>query len=132
MEILAGRRPPVSLVLVPGPIAMQVEYSLVARDVESEHIPAAREAGTGVVLWSPLAGGFPSGKCDRKSKGDRGRLSGPNPFGNSKFVERNRGILDVLKAIVPDASASFAIENHGPRRTTVANAGRLMGRNTFQ
>lgn len=28
----------------PGPIAMQLEYSLVARDVEGEHIPAASEA----------------------------------------------------------------------------------------
>ena len=43
---------------VPGPIAIQVEYSLVARDVEAEHIPAAREAGMGVMPWSPLAGGF--------------------------------------------------------------------------
>ena len=47
---------------VPGPIAMQLEYSLVARDVESEHIPAAREGGMGVMPWSPLAGGFLTGK----------------------------------------------------------------------
>ncbi len=38
---------------VPGPIAIQVEYSLVARDVEGEHFPAAREAGMGVMPWSP-------------------------------------------------------------------------------
>jgi len=87
---------------IPGPIAMQVEYSLVARDVESEHIPAAREAGMGVVPWSPLAGGFLSGKYDRNNTGDRGRLSSPNSFGNSKFVERNWGILDVLKAIAAE------------------------------
>ncbi len=30
---------------VPGPIALQLDYSLVARDVEAEHFPAARRAG---------------------------------------------------------------------------------------
>ncbi len=84
---------------IPGPIAIQVEYSLVARDVESEHIPAARDAGMGVLPWSPLAGGFLSGKYDRKDTGGTGRLSGANPFGNSKFVDRNWDTLDVVKAV---------------------------------
>ncbi|CAA9506176.1 MAG: Oxidoreductase [uncultured Sphingomonadaceae bacterium] len=87
---------------VPGPIAMQVEYSLVARDVENEHFPAAREAGMGVMPWSPLAGGFLSGKYDRANTADTGRLSGANPFGNSKFVDRNWDILDALKAVAAE------------------------------
>ena len=87
---------------IPGPIAMQVEYSLVARDVESEHIPAAREAGMAVVPWSPLAGGFLSGKYARGNTGDTGRLSGPNPFGDSKFVDRNWDVLDVLKTVAAE------------------------------
>ena len=87
---------------VPGPIAMQLEYSLVARDVESEHFPAAREAGMGVVPWSPLAGGFLTGKYDRWDTANRGRLSGANPFGNSKFIDRNWDILDTLKAVAVD------------------------------
>ena len=84
---------------VPGPIALQLEYSLVARDVESEHFPAAREGGMGVMPWSPLAGGFLSGKYQRGNTADSGRLSGANPFGSSKFVDRNWAILDVLQAV---------------------------------
>lgn len=84
---------------VPGPIALQLEYSLVARDVESEHFPAAREGGMGVMPWSPLAGGFLSGKYDRENTKDTGRLSGANPFGDSKFVDRNWDILAVLKGV---------------------------------
>ena len=76
---------------IPGPIALQVEYSLVARDVEAEHVPAAREAGMAVVPWSPLAGGFLSGKYDRANTAETGRLSGANPFGDSKFVEAQLG-----------------------------------------
>ena len=84
---------------IPGPIAIQVEYSLVARDVEGEHIPAAREAGLGVMPWSPLAGGFLTGKYRREDTSGSGRLSGPNPFGNSKFVDRNWDVLEVLKSV---------------------------------
>ena len=87
---------------VPGPIAMQLEYSLVARDVENEHVPAAREGGMGVMPWSPLAGGFLSGKYQRNSTADTGRLSGANPFGNSKFVDRNWDILDILQSVAAD------------------------------
>lgn len=93
---------------IPGPIAMQVEYSLVARDVEAEHIPAARDAGMGVQPWSPLAGGFLSGKYRRGDTGDTGRLSGANPFGDSKFADRNWDALDVVKAIAIEVNASPA------------------------
>ena len=87
---------------IPGPIAIQVEYSLVARDVESEHLPAAREASMGVMPWSPLAGGFLTGKYRREDTSDSGRLSGANPFGNSKFVDRNWDVLDVLKSVAAE------------------------------
>ena len=87
---------------IPGPIAIQVEYSLVARDVEAEHFPAAREAGMGVMPWSPLAGGFLTGKYRRDDTSGSGRLSGPNPFGNSKFAARNWDVLDVLKSVAAE------------------------------
>ncbi|MDP9085863.1 MAG: aldo/keto reductase [Pseudomonadota bacterium] len=87
---------------VPGPIAMQLEYSLVARGVEDEHFPAAREGRMGVMPWSPLAGGFLSGKYQRGNTADTGRLSGANPFGDSKFVDRNWDILDALKAVAAE------------------------------
>lgn len=87
---------------IPGPIAMQLEYSLVARDVESEHFPAAREGGMGVMPWSPLACGFLSGKYRRGDTADTGRLSGANPFGDSKFVDRNCDILDMLKEVATE------------------------------
>ncbi len=87
---------------VPGPIAIQVEYSLVARDVEGEHIPAAREGGMGVMPWSPLAGGFLTGKYRREDTSGSGRLSGANPFGNSKFVDRNWDVLEVLRSVAAD------------------------------
>jgi aryl-alcohol dehydrogenase-like predicted oxidoreductase len=93
---------------IPAPIAMQLEYSLVARDVEGEHVPAAREAGMGLVPWSPLAGGFLSGKYERGNTADSGRLSGANPFGNSKFVDRNWDILEELNAVAAEVGRPAA------------------------
>jgi aryl-alcohol dehydrogenase-like predicted oxidoreductase len=42
--------------------ALQLEYSLVERNIEREHIPAARDLGLGIVPWSPLGSGLLAGK----------------------------------------------------------------------
>jgi aryl-alcohol dehydrogenase-like predicted oxidoreductase len=42
--------------------AYQPQYSLVVRDIEQELIPLCDYKGLGVVVWSPLAGGYLSGK----------------------------------------------------------------------
>lgn len=93
---------------VPGPVAIQVEYSLVARDIEAEHIPAARDGGMGVMPWSPLAGGFLTGKYKREDTSGTGRLSGANPFGDSKFSDRNWEILAALKEVAAEQDRSAA------------------------
>lgn len=93
---------------LPRPIAMQVEYSLVARDIEREHVPAALDAGMGVVPWSPLAGGFLTGKYDRGQTPAAGRLSGANPFGDSKLTEHNYDILDVVRQVADEVGATPA------------------------
>ncbi len=43
-------------------ICYQPQYSLVVRDIEIDLVPACRYKGLGIVAWSPLAGGFLSGK----------------------------------------------------------------------
>ena len=95
---------------VPGPIAMQVEYSLVERSIEREHVPAARECGMGITPWSPLAAGFLAGKYQRDGAGATGpgRLTGANPFGSSKFTDRNWRVLDALRAVAAQAERPLA------------------------
>jgi aryl-alcohol dehydrogenase-like predicted oxidoreductase len=43
-------------------VALQMQYSLMVRDLEREHVPLCRQFGLGVLPWSPLAAGFLSGK----------------------------------------------------------------------
>lgn len=82
-------------------IALQLEYSLVERNIEREHIPAAQELGLGICPWSPLASGFLTGKYNRSGKdgSGEGRLEKTKESGNpslKKFSEQNWKILDVL------------------------------------
>jgi aryl-alcohol dehydrogenase-like predicted oxidoreductase len=43
-------------------VGLQMQYSLLVRDVEREHVPVCRQFGLGILAWSPLAAGFLSGK----------------------------------------------------------------------
>ncbi len=92
---------------LPAPVALQEEYSLVARRIEHEGLPAAQALGLGIVPWSPLAGGFLTGKYRRDDR-DGGRLGGANPFGDTKFTDANWDTLDVLRRVADEAGASPA------------------------
>lgn len=97
---------------VPGPIALQLEYSLVERSIEREHLPAAYDCGLGICPWSPLAGGFLTGKYDREDEGaaGQGRLSGSNPFQEkfTKFTDRNWRVLDALRTVAAQVDRPLA------------------------
>ncbi len=43
-------------------VSMQMQYSLLSREIEREHVSIAQKFGLGILPWSPLAGGFLSGK----------------------------------------------------------------------
>ncbi len=80
-------------------VALQLEYSLVERGIEQEHVPVAQELGLGITPWSPLAGGFLSGKYQRQGNTGQGEgrleVTRDNP-GFQRFTERNWHILDAL------------------------------------
>jgi aryl-alcohol dehydrogenase-like predicted oxidoreductase len=89
-------------------IALQLEYSLVERTIEREHVAAAQELGLGITPWSPLASGLLTGKYRRdgvKAAGD-GRLQAikdmPNPSFQKLFSERNWTIVDTLLAVAKE------------------------------
>lgn len=57
--------------------AAEMYYSLVGRDIEDEIVPLALDHGVGLQVWSPLAGGFLSGRYSREDpNGGNGRLGG--------------------------------------------------------
>src|SRR5262249_19991920 len=93
------------------PIALQLEYSLVERAIEREHVDAARELGLGICPWSPLAGGFLGGRYRRGADGatGEGRLAVMKDSDNpvfQKFTDRNWKILDILLGVAKEVDRS--------------------------
>lgn len=54
-------------------VSQQIHYTLQAREAEYELVPAGLDQGVGILVWSPLGGGWLSGKYTRHSKPDDGR-----------------------------------------------------------
>ena len=82
-------------------IALQLEYSLIERNIEREHIPAAQELGLGICPWSPLGNGLLAGKYKKEGQSGPadGRLEIQKSAGSAlleRFTERNWKIVDAL------------------------------------
>ena len=90
----------------------QPQYSLVVRDIEQELIPLCVEKGLGVVVWSPLAGGFLSGKYapgERSVSGSRSEegWAYPASYFAANADETLRCLLEVAeRAGCPPATAA--------------------------
>ena len=53
---------------IAAPVTLQPQYSLLVREIEWEIVPAAIDAGLGLLPWSPLGGGWLSGKYRRDER----------------------------------------------------------------
>ncbi|MBD2461438.1 aldo/keto reductase [Oscillatoria sp. FACHB-1407] len=93
--------------------SLQLEYSLVERNIEREFIPLGLELGMGIMVWSPLASGLLSGKY-RPSEGvlnAEGRLDTLKDSQNpafQKFSDRNWKIVTELEAVAKELGQSMA------------------------
>jgi aryl-alcohol dehydrogenase-like predicted oxidoreductase len=88
--------------------ALQSEYSLWSRDVETEILPACRELGIGFVPYSPLGRGFLSGTitgpgalADNDRRREHPRFAADN-------LERNLGLLATLKRLAEARGCTLA------------------------
>ncbi len=86
---------------VPEPVTLQPQYSLLVREIEWEIAPAAADAGLGLLPWSPLGGGWLSGKYTRDQRPTGDTRLGDNPERGMEAWER-RGTdrtWDVISAV---------------------------------
>src|SRR5216683_2763386 len=99
-----------------APIAgVQFEYSLVERTPDRELLPMTEALGIGATLWSPLGGGFLTGKY---RAGAEGRLTKLGVLIHSEKTARETAILDAVQAVAAEAEAtstSALIPILGPR-----------------
>src|SRR3954467_15818980 len=87
-------------------VTLQAEYSLVTRDLEREHVPLCREMGLGILPWSPLAGGFLSGKYERSAPVPTGTRLGEKKERFARFDnERCWRTLSAVKEVATELSS---------------------------
>ena len=106
--------------------SLQAYYSVAGRDLERELIPMLRSEGVGLMVWSPLAGGFLSGKYGREKQGQ------PPEEGSRRIAfdfppvnkEKAWNCIDVMRPIadvhgVSVARVALAWLLHQPQVTSV-------------
>ena len=79
-------------------VSMQAEYNLVDRHEEANVLPVCRDQGVGVIPWSPLAGGFLTGKYERGEAPAEGRAADDEHTQN-RFTEDNWAVLDEVRTL---------------------------------
>jgi aryl-alcohol dehydrogenase-like predicted oxidoreductase len=98
----------------PAPVTLQPQYNLLVRDIEHEVVPAALDAGIGLLPWSPLAGGWLSGKYQRDVDPSGATRLGENPTrGMEAWEARNADertwtVIAAVKRIAEARGASMS------------------------
>ena len=87
--------------------SLQAYYTVAGRDLEREIVPMLRSEDVGLMVWSPLAGGFLSGKYDRA---DESKTDGRRAQFDFPPIDKDRGyaIIDVMRPIASAHGASVA------------------------
>lgn len=88
-------------------VSMQPEYSLVDRHEEENLLPVCADQGVGVVPWSPLGGGFLTGKYERDADPEEGRAA-TDEHTHERFTEENWAVLDVVRELAAEKGVSPA------------------------
>lgn len=88
--------------------AVQMEYSLWTRDIETGILPLVRELGVGIVPYSPLGRGFLSGRITSPDDLDDDDWRRGNPRFQRANFERNLDLVDQVAAIARERGATPA------------------------
>jgi aryl-alcohol dehydrogenase (NADP+) len=97
-----------------APVTLQPQYNLLVRDIEHEVVPAALDAGIGLLPWSPLAGGWLSGKYARDVAPTGATRLGENPQRGMEAWQKRNGnprtwaVIDALQQVADAHGASLS------------------------
>lgn len=98
-------------------VSLQAYYTLVGRDLEHELLPLCREEGLGIMVWSPLAGGFLTGKYRRDQEGEGRRAEFDFPPVDKELAYDVVDVLDELAgskdATIPQLALAWLLEQKG-------------------
>jgi aryl-alcohol dehydrogenase (NADP+) len=98
---------------IAGPVTVQPQYSLLVRETEWEIVPAALDAGVGLLPWSPLGGGWLSGKYQRDARPAGETRLGEDPGRGMEAYDRRGNertwrVVDAVHQIATERGVTMA------------------------
>ena len=96
------------------PVTLQPQYNLLVREIEWEVVPAARANGLGLLPWSPLGGGWLTGKYTRDARPTGATRLGEDPGRGVEAYDRRGGqqrtwdVVEAVQAVAAGRGASMA------------------------
>jgi aryl-alcohol dehydrogenase-like predicted oxidoreductase len=98
---------------VAAPVTLQPQYSLLVREIEWEIVPAAMDAGLGLLPWSPLGGGWLSGKYTRNERPSGATRLGEDPDRGMEAYDRRSAqrtwdVIDAVGKVAEERGVSMA------------------------
>ncbi len=96
------------------PVTLQPQYNLLAREIEWDVIPACESTGLGLLPWSPLGGGWLTGKYTRDERPTGATRLGENPergveaYDRRSAAQRTWDVIDAVQAIATERGTSMA------------------------
>lgn len=112
------------------PVTLQPQYNLLVREIEWEIVPACADAGLGLLPWSPLGGGWLTGKYSRDARPEGATRLGEDPergmeaYGGRSAQQRTWDVVDAVRAVadeqgVPMGQVALAWLLQRPQVTSV-------------
>lgn len=95
------------------PVTLQPQYSLIVREIEWEIVPAALDVGMGLLPWSPLGGGWLSGKYRRDQRPTGDTRLGDDPNRGMEAYERRGSdrtwrVIEAVQQVAESRGISMA------------------------
>jgi aryl-alcohol dehydrogenase-like predicted oxidoreductase len=96
------------------PVTLQPQYNLLVREIEWEIVPACESTGLGLLPWSPLGGGWLTGKYTKDERPTGATRLGENPergveaYDRRSSANRTWDVIDAVQSIASSRGVSMA------------------------
>jgi aryl-alcohol dehydrogenase-like predicted oxidoreductase len=96
------------------PVTLQPQYNLLVREIEWEIVPACQANGLGLLPWSPLGGGWLTGKYRRDERPSGATRLGEDPdrgveaYDRRSSRQRTWDVVEAVRAVAEERGASMA------------------------
>ena len=96
------------------PVTLQPQYNLLVREIEWEIIPACESTGLGLLPWSPLGGGWLTGKYTKDARPTGATRLGENPdrgveaYDRRSTAQRTWDVIDAVQSVATGRGVTMA------------------------